>query len=488
MGQLQQTTERNTPRPSLDAVLHPNSIAVVGASKEPNSQGNKYVRALKEYGFRGEVYPVNPGLDSSYGLQAYPSLSDVPGPVDYVISAIPAHLVLKLVEECVTKGVKGLNLYTARFSETGLAEGSQLERQIAETAKAGGVRVIGPNCMGLYYPAWGISFRVSFPKESGQVAFISQSGGITQPMVSRTAARGVYFSKVISYGNAADVNEAELMDYFADDPETEIITGYIEGVRDGAGFFKAVSKASRIKPVVLLKGGLTSAGTRAVASHTASLAGSEELWSTFIKQTGAISARTMDEMSDITIALTLLKPTMGRRTAVLGGGGGESVAAADACERAGLLVPPIPAYIVASIKEDAPYTWSMIGNPLDGSVTAGPRLFRLVADKLARDASVDVIIGNGNSDFSMDEESSTGSFLDGIRYFIRLKDELDKPLALVTAVSDITPGWRLKAIQDAYALCAEAGVPVFPSMERAANAVGKVIEWRSRKEELEETK
>ncbi len=483
MGQLQQTTELGTPRPSLDEVLHPRSIAVIGASKESGGQGNKYVRCLTEYGFKGEIYPVNPGLDTLYDLKVYPSLLDIPGPVDYVISAIPAHLVLKLVQECVSKGVKGLNLYTARFSETGLPEGDQLERQIAETAKAGGVRIIGPNCMGLYYPAYGISFRVSFPKESGHVAFISQSGGITQPMISRTASRGVYFSKVISYGNASDVNEAELIEYFADDPETEIITGYIEGVRDGAGFFKAVKRASLIKPVVLLKGGLTSAGTRAVASHTASLAGNEELWNAFIKQSGAISARTIDEMSDIAVALQFLKPPKGRRTAVLGGGGGESVAAADACERAGLLVPPIPAYIRDSIKEEAPFTWSMIGNPLDGSVTGGAGLFRMVADKLARDSDIDIIIGNGNSDFSMDEESSTGSFLDSVRYFIRLKEEVDKPVALVTAVSEITPGWRLSAIQEAYALCAKAGLPVYPTMERAANAVGKVLEWTSNREE-----
>ena len=192
----------SVPRPDIDAILNPGSIAVVGASTHPAKQGHTYVSALREFGFQGQVYPINPKAEEVAGYTCYPSLKDVPGPVDYVISAVPAPLLPQVMKDARGKQVKGIHLFTARMAEMATEEGLALEAGIIRSAREIGARIIGPNCMGLYNPGHGISFRQNLPKQPGRVGFLSQSGGNTVEFVYRASLRGVFFSKAVSYGNA----------------------------------------------------------------------------------------------------------------------------------------------------------------------------------------------------------------------------------------------------------------------------------------------
>ncbi|MHB8157413.1 MAG: CoA-binding protein, partial [Desulfocucumaceae bacterium] len=272
----------------LDVIFHPSSIAVVGASNTPNTYGYLYMDYLIKAGYKGTLYPVKPDSDEIMGYKAYPSLKDIPGDVDYVISCVSARHVLEMIRQCPSRNVKGIHLFTARMSETGDKRGHDLEQEIASEVRRLGIPLLGPNCMGLYNPKEGISYAYDLPQKPGKVGGIFQSGGISVNFIRYAGVRGVGFSKVFSYGNAADLNECDLLEYLAADEETSAIAIYIEGVRDGRRFFKALREAAAIKPVIVLKGGRTGAGTRSTFSHTASIAGSFNSWEVMFRQCNAV--------------------------------------------------------------------------------------------------------------------------------------------------------------------------------------------------------
>src|SRR3972149_862303 len=227
----------------IGALFPPPSIAVVGASANPDTPGYDYLHSLQTFGYAGEIYPVHPRAREIRGLPAYPSLREAPEPVDYVISCIPASAVLDLVDDCAAKGARALQLFTARFSEPGRAEGAALERRLAERARAAGVRIIGPNCMGLLYAAQGISFRADMPRRPGKIGLLSQSGNLLFELTYFGEPRGLRFSKAVSYGNGIDLNESDFLEYFAADNETAVVGAYVEGVRDGRRFLAALKPA-----------------------------------------------------------------------------------------------------------------------------------------------------------------------------------------------------------------------------------------------------
>ena len=253
---------------------------------EPQSQGYEFVQGLVEIGFPGPVHPVNPKLDELLGQKAYPRLEAIPGPVDFVISAVPASATLELVEGAKAKGAKLIHLFTARFSETGRDDAAELERELKRRVKEAGIRVIGPNCMGLYYPKAKLTFDPRLPTEPGDVGFLTQSGSHAFRVTGRGKERGLRFSKVISYGNALDLDEADFLDHFAEDPDTSVIAAYVEGIRDGRRFFSALRRAAARKPVIVLKGGRSAAGHAAASSHTAALAGQMKVWRGAVRQAG----------------------------------------------------------------------------------------------------------------------------------------------------------------------------------------------------------
>lgn len=474
---------------NLEAVFSPRSVAIVGASDNPHSQGYHYVRYLLDYGYRGAIYPVNPRLATVLGLTCYPSLTAVPEPVDYVISCIPAALTLDLVDECAAKGVRVIHFFTARFSETGRREAALMEEKLRRRTRAAGIRVIGPNCMGIYYPKVGLSFRSNLPKEPGAVAFFSQSGGNAGELAYHASLRGVRFSKVVSYGNALDLNEADFLNYFTSDPESRIIAGYIEGVRDGRRFFRALRQAAATKPVIILKAGRTQAGTRAVASHTAALAGAQAVWATALRQAGAVAVRSLEEMIDMMLAFLFLTPAAGLRVGVVGGGGGRSVLSADECEEAGLTVVPLPTNIRQTLKAQAPTIWDWVSNPVDGSILGGSGLSGdQLLELMAASPEFDALIANAGEDWVLDRPEGCDALRRTVEGFIRVAAKTTKPLAVVLGSADTAEEWRWSVLIEVRERLIAAGIPVYPTIGRAARAVSRFVHYHlSRQEEAATT-
>jgi len=463
----------------LEELLHPRSIAVVGASA--SGRGGGFVNPLLEQGFKGPIYPVNPKYEEILGLKAYARVRDIPGPVDFVISSIPAAGVLEMLADCAEKGVKLIHLFTARFSETGRKDAAELEREILRRAKAAGIRLIGPNCMGVYHPAEHISFNEGMPKESGPVGLASQSGQAVGEITGNASQRGLRFSKAISYGNAIDFNECDYLEYFTQDPETNLILLYIEGVRDGPRFLQTLRAAAAVKPVIVLKGGRGEAGTRATASHTASMAGSREIWNAIVNQAGVINVVDIDEMVDIATAFHFLPEIRRANVGVVGGSGGSSVMAADLCEEAGLNVIPLPDEIRQELKRQGNAIWDWIGNPADFSISMGDESSAEAITRLvAKHPSFDLLMTFVSGPWRRDPESFS---LENHLKRYSLDDIKGKPLVMVfqdnprfamdgdgvAEYDKIVKQMKDKFISDGY--------PMYPNIRRAASAVGRMIRY-----------
>ncbi|UCH42955.1 MAG: CoA-binding protein [Dehalococcoidales bacterium] len=460
----------------LDEILHPKSVAVVGASASQQAGG--WVSRLINFGYTGEVYPVNPRADEINGLKAYPTVRDIPYPVDYVIFNIPARLAPQIMEDCVAKGVKAVHMFTAGFSETGRGEAAELERQTAETARKGGVRIIGPNCMGVYCPESGLTFNPAFSREPGKVAFIAQTGAGTIRFVYLANDMGIHFSKVISYGNAIDLDAPDFLEYLAGDDETGIIGCYIEGVRDGRRFLEVVKKCLSAKPVVILKAGLTEGGAGAAASHTAALAGSGLVWDAFFKQTRAVPVNTIEEMADMLLTFSHMPCPGGRRVAIVGRGGGIGVIATDTCERAGLRVPPFLNETRRQLEEIIPEAGTGARNPVEtalGMAGAADFYNRGLAIVDA-DPQIDLIliqlavdVYGGRQPYLKEQLVSTAEVL------INTAQALAKPVAVVFGIGeDIN---SITAVLEARQKLLAAGIPVYSSIEVAARCLNKLIEY-----------
>jgi len=466
----------------IEAIFHPRSIAVVGASANPDTPGYDYVRSLQEFGYEGRIYPVNPKGGEILGLPVYSSLRDVPGGVDYVISCIPNEYVVRLVDDCGVAGAKALQLFTGRFGETGRPEGVALERELLAAAKAADVRIIGPNCIGLLYPRLGISFRTDMAREAGTIGFLSQSGNLLFELTHFAGPRGLHFSKAISYGNALDLNECDFIDYFALDAETAVIGAYIEGVREGRAFVAALKRATARKPVVILKGGRTRAGERTAASHTAALAGSAAVWSAAVQQAGALPVDTAEELIDMLIAFDRMKPGAGRRLAMVGAGGGRSVLTADLCEELGLSVPPLPADVERKVAERAPDLARWVTNPVDQSILAGSGLGGAqVLEWLDESPEIDMLVANVGEPWAFGRPNAEAIVPRVTERFVQVAAKTSKPFAVVLGPSDYADEARWRLVSEARERLVEAGVAVFPSVERAVRALARLAKYWGRR-------
>jgi acyl-CoA synthetase (NDP forming) len=466
----------------IEAIFHPRSIAVVGASANPDTPGYDYLHALQEFGYGGSIYPVNPHAEEILGLPAYPSLRDAPGEVDYVISCIPAAAVLDLVDDCARKGARALQLFTARFSETGRQEGAELERRLAERARKTGVRLIGPNCMGLLYPRQGISFRADMPREPGSVGFLSQSGNLLYELAYSGGPRGLRFSKAVSYGNGLDLNEADFLEYFAGDGETTAVGAYVEGVRDGRRFLATLRRAAAEKPVVVLKGGRTASGGRAAASHTAALAGQRDVWNAAVAQAGALAVGTVEELIDMLIAFARMRPGSGRRLGMVGGGGGRSVLTADLCEELGLSVPPLPEDVERRMAERAPDLAGWVTNPVDQSILAGSGVGGTqVLAWMDESDGIDLLVANVGEAWALGRPNAEALLARIPERFTEVGRRTGKPLAAVIGPADYADERTWRLVSEAREVLVAAGLAVFPSVERAVRALARYVEyWEGR--------
>lgn len=466
--------------PPLDFLFHPRSIAIAGISASAPAgriTSSGFLEAIREMGFTGPLYLVNPRATEIQGLPCYPSLRDVPGEVDYVISSVPAPAVPGLVEDAIVKGVRAMHFFTAGFSETGDEERTELEHRVIERLRSAGIRVIGPNCMGLYVPAAGLSFMPGFPVEPGDTAFISQSGANAGDFVRQAGLRGVRFSKVISYGNAADLKESDFFAYTADDPETRAIFAYIEGVREGRRFFETLRYAARRKPVVILKGGRTEAGTRAAASHTGSLAGSLQIFDALCRQSGALRVSSMDELIDLAVAFHYLEPPAGRGLAVVGAGGGTSVLAADEIAAAGLEVPPLPETVQQELRRFVPVAGTSVRNPLDVMSIFTPEHFVSTMRLAAKPDCIDVVLFHTSFAWA-DQGDADTRLQETVNNLVQAREVVRKPV--IVAVKPSLEADSARQTAAFVAACARAGIPLFPGVDRAARAIAGLLEWQRR--------
>jgi acyl-CoA synthetase (NDP forming) len=472
---------KNMYQRDLEFIFHPNSIALVGiTTTAPEHWTRTFLDGLIEFEFDHPFYLVNPKDGEIKGHKVYTSLKDVPGSVDHVIGLVNARLALELVEECAQKGVRAIHFCTAGFSETGEEWRIKLEAELAELARRKGIRIIGPNCMGIYCPQSRLSFSAAFPRESGPVGLISQSGGNSIYLVRQAALRGVRFSKVVSYGNACDINESELLEYLASDADTKIIALYVEGIKDGKRFRRALEKATKEKTVVLLKGGITEGGARAVASHTASLAGSRATWDALCKQLGIISVSGVEEMIDVLVTLLFLPLPRGKNALLFGAGGGASVLIADQFESRGLRVPPIPAKMVAQISEFTPIAGNILRNPVDYSqamfnTESVIKTFGILSGWEGADFLV-IFIRTGQFTASRISDHQLENLL--MSRFPIKQGQLPKPVAMVIEHSIIPH--EAEAILAAIRNSISSGLPVYYSFASAATAINLVLDHARR--------
>jgi len=465
---------------ALDIMFAPRSVAVIGAAQPAPggfNTGQLFVEAIRVSGFKGPVYPVNRRPGEVDGLPIYPSLAEIPGPVDYVISCIPASGVIDLMHECAEKSVKALCLFTAGFSETGSAHGRQMEVQISNAVRATGVHVLGPNCMGVYSPKAGLSFTPDFPRESGGVSLICQSGGNTLYLVRAAGERGIRFNKVVSYGNATDIDESDLFEYLAEDEETTMVAAYIEGVQDGRRFSEVLTRLARVKPVAILKPGQTPEGRSAASSHTGSLAGSREIWQSLMQQSGAVEAFTLDELVDMMVTFTYMKVPQGKNALVLGNGGGASVLATDACAAAGFKLPALPEEIKRQLRNAMGEAGTILTNPLDiMPALADDEAYRRLLRTVYQWDGVDLIVLQIPLRGMMLALPLAAFLFDSqVNNAVRVGQETGKAHAVV--VHYLTSWESCQAASDLRRKCHEAGVAVYGSVQSAAKAIAAMMRY-----------
>ncbi len=415
LGEEQQRPPRSSFRPNMRAILAPRSIAIVGASDDVDKWGGSALRNILDGDFEGAVYPVNPKGGNFFGLQVYPSIDDLPEAPDLALLAVGGRHVAPMLEACGRRGIPAAIAIAAGFSETG-DEGAQAEKEIARLAAEANVSLIGPNCMGLISnerSLHALGFIVLHPVK-GKLSIMSQSGNLGVQIVHTCQRRGIGIDKFVSVGNEAQIGAVDLMEYLRDDPATTSIMLYLEGIDDGRHFLEAARRTTPVKPVVVLRGGLTEYGGKAAASHTGAMAGSGPVYQAAARQAGVVNCTSTQEAVDLASSLAYLPLPKGRRVAVVTNGGGAGVLMADEVARNGLTLAEFPPELIAAVDELLPSFWSR-RNPLDMVATAGgdvgPRVLELVAGCDTVDAIVVLsVLGVPNTGAGTRAEGAEGEF------------------------------------------------------------------------------
>jgi acyl-CoA synthetase (NDP forming) len=444
------------------ALFEPESVAVVGVPRKPRP-GQLFLQALLDPGYHGRIYPVNPNAEEILGLRCYPSVAGLPEVVDLAVIVVPTAAAAAVVAECADKGVKAAVLFTAGFSELGTDEGRAREADLLAAARRGRLRLVGPNCMGVYVPKTGLGSFPGMPSERGAIGFVSQSGSLCNRLVWSGHERGLAFSKVISVGNQADLEASDFLEYLAGDPETDTVAAYIEGAKDGRRLRRALAEAGRRKHLVVWKVGRTRSGARAASSHTGALAGEADVWSGLLRQAGAIQVRDVDEMLDVLVVLRHagrpVGPPVGGRMAIITGPGGPAVSAADACEEAGLELAELSRETKARLREVLATAGTSVRNPVDIGLVLGDaaEMYRRAVEATIADPGVDAAVVIGG--FARGE-----GWQEHIEGIAALSAATGKPILEVSfGSSDLVVDRAL----------AQAGIPSFRSAERALRAYAR---------------
>lgn len=361
----------------LSFFFHPESVAVIGASESAGKLGHEIFKNLKEGGFPGALYPINPKSEQILGVPCFKNVKEIPGTVDLAVVVIAARFVVQTIRDCGEKGVKGAVIISGGFSEAG-PDGEALQNELARAAAECGVRVVGPNCQGVNNPYHPLCASWPLLTQRGRVAVISQSGTVGAAMMDWFSVEALGVSSFVSLGNRADVDEIDLIEYFEQDPNTRVIAVYLEGVKDAVRFQKLLSEIK--KPLVVLKSGRTPKGKVAAESHTKSLAGADAIYSSLFKRHGVCRAETIEEFYDFAKALAYLEPPRGNRILFITTSGGAAILATDASEQEGLDVAPLPPQLAVELEGIIP-AHAIRGNPLDLTGDADARMFGEVIER-----------------------------------------------------------------------------------------------------------
>jgi acyl-CoA synthetase (NDP forming)/GNAT superfamily N-acetyltransferase len=443
---------------SLKAILQPRAVAVIGASRNESNLGRRVLEALLDSGFGGQVYPVNPAATELHGRRCYPTARDLPRGVDLAVIAVPRDSVLDVVDDCAVSGIKGLIVISAGFAEAD-AHGRALQAELVERVRGYGMRMVGPNCMGVINNDSAIRLNASFAERlptGGRIALASQSGGLGLAVLTLTATRQLGLSTFVSLGNKADISGNDLLQYAEHDAATSVILLYLESFGNPRRFAQLARRVSRSKPIVVVKSGRTPAGLRAAASHTAGLAASELVVDGLFHQAGVIRADTIDEMFDLAACLDAQPLPSGRRVAILTNAGGPGILAADACIAAALDVLP---------------TVAGMTNPIDLIASADATAYREGIETLLQAEDVDAVIAIYTTIDSRRTEGILSAIKDGVLAG-RRHGATRKPVLICTmATPDMQP------------LCTnDETIPVYEFPEQAARALGRTAAyaaWRN---------
>jgi len=467
----------------LGAFFNPCSAAVIGATKNPDKAGNVIFRnfaANKSRGiFKGNIYPINPNEESILGFKCYPSITEIREELDLIIIVVPAKIVPTIMEEAAAKRVKTAIIISSGFKEIGNAD---LEEQIVATAKKGGIRILGPNCLGVFYSRTGVDTLflpetkvlssgdeiIATPRPlAGDIAIVTQSGAFGVAALDFLAGRQVGISKFVSFGNKCDVTESEMMHYLLYDRETTVILLYVEDIKHGRDFLRIAKKVTLKKPIVALKSGRSAAGARAAASHTGAIAGSDRIYDAAFEQTGVLRARDMEEFFDNAKALSMQPPALGKNIGVLTDAGGPAIMAVDECESNGLAIERFAEETIQKFQrlkdQGVLPRFAAISNPVDltGSVTDD--MFEVAVELMFQAQEIQGIVLLGLHHIPSLRER----FIDGVA---KVAKKYCKPIVMC----DI--GETEMALYTRFRFD-KLGIPAFPSPEDAARAMAALVRY-----------
>jgi len=441
--------------------LAPASVAVIGASAEPGKVGHDILHNLIEAKYQGQIYPVNPKSEEIMGIRAYKTVLDIPGQVDLAVVVIPAKFVADVMEQCGKKGIDAVVIITAGFKEVGPA-GKVLEDQMMDIARRYGIRVIGPNCLGIINTATGCnaSFAPVTPKD-GHLGLLSQSGALADAILDWSTQAGIGFNKFYTFGNQADVNTIDLLRAWKDDPDIRAIVAYVEAVKDGREFMQVAEEVAHIKPVIVVKSGTTSAGAKAAASHTGSLAGSDRAYDAAFQQSGVLRARTVQDLFDYAIAFANQPLPTGKRVVIVTNAGGPGILCSDAIEKAGLELAVLDPKTVETLKTRMAAA-SNFNNPVDVLGDAKAAMYEFAIETLLTDPNIDGII-------TIVTPQTSTEIMETAQVFVEMAKKTDKPiLSCFMGGTLMQPGVDYLMNND---------VPNYPFPERAVSALKGMYDY-----------
>lgn len=451
----------------LSGLFNPDSIAVVGASRDPEKVGHSVLKNILQYGYSGSVYPVNPSTQEIEGLKTYPSVSSIRDSIDLAVIAIPAPYVPETIRDCIKKGVKAAIVISAGFKETG-TKGALLEEELKEIVKDSSIRLLGPNCLGIINTA--VSLNATFARgmlPRGRISFFSQSGALGVAILDWAIGNRIGFSKFISLGNKVDLNETDFIEYFLEDDDTDIILGYIEDIVEGERFIRIVQRATKKKPIILIKSGGTQAGARAASSHTGALAGSDVAFDAAFRQTGVIRASGVKELFEIARVFTARKVPRGDRLLIITNAGGPGIIAADQAERVGLKLPFLSKAAIERLRKALPPNASLY-NPIDLIGDAREERYSTALSEAVKSREIDGIMVILTPQAMTDVKATATVVVQEAR-------KTKKPI--------ITTFMGAKSIREGLEILKDGGIPNYSYPEDAINAYKRLYQfslWQKR--------